>query len=89
MLESFRPDIALAINNGGDQPTTTIDYIERAFRAEHRLNQLKETRARMFETTKKKGDQSNRPIYQNNGGFVNKKKRPAERSDSRTEQQQY
>ena len=40
MLEMFWPDISLAIKSGGDQSTTTIDCIERAFRAEHRLNQL-------------------------------------------------
>lgn len=44
MLEMFRPDTALTIESGGDQPTTTTDCIERAFRPEHRLNRLKEMR---------------------------------------------
>ena len=38
MLEMFQPDIALAIESAGDQPTTTTDCIERAFREEYRLN---------------------------------------------------
>ena len=46
MLEMFRPDIALAIESGGDQPTTTIDCIECDYRAKHRLNQLKEMKQR-------------------------------------------
>ena len=44
MLEMFRPDISLAIECGGEQPSTTTDCIERAYRAEHRLNQLREIR---------------------------------------------
>ena len=35
MLEMFRPDIALVIEGGGDQPTSTADYVEDAFKAEH------------------------------------------------------
>ena len=50
MLEVFRLDISLAIESSGGQPNTTADCIEKAYRAEHRLNQLKEMRARMFET---------------------------------------
>lgn len=74
MLEVFRPDISLAIESGRGQPATTADCIEKAYRAEHRLNQLKEMRARMFETRKKQGEQSNRPNYRNNSGFGNKNK---------------
>ena len=74
MLEMFRPDISLAIESGGGQPATTVDCIEKAYRAEHRLNQLKEMRARMFESRKKQGEQRNRPNYRNNSGFFNKNK---------------
>ncbi|KAL5546618.1 hypothetical protein UlMin_006305 [Ulmus minor] len=74
MLEVFRPDISLAIESGGGQPATMADCIEKAYRAEHRLNQLREIRARMFETRKKQGEQSNRPNYRNNSGFGNKNK---------------
>lgn len=74
MLEMFRPNIALAIESGGDQPKTTTDCIERAFRVEHCLNQLKEMRARMFESRKKQGEQNNRHIHRNNGGFFNRNK---------------
>ncbi|KAL5540354.1 hypothetical protein UlMin_043023 [Ulmus minor] len=54
-VEEFnrKPDISLAIESGGDQPKTTSDCIERAFRAEHRLNQLKEMKAKTFEAKKK------------------------------------
>ena len=65
MLEMFRPDISLAIESGGDQPTTTTDYVERAYRVEHRLNQLKEMRQRMFENRRKQGEYDG---SRNNGG---------------------
>ena len=57
MLEMFRLDISLAIESGDDQPTTTIDYVEPAYRAEHRLNQLKDMRQPMYENRKKQGEQ--------------------------------
>ncbi|KAL5542579.1 hypothetical protein UlMin_010289 [Ulmus minor] len=57
MLEMFRPDISLAIECGGEPPTTTTDCIERAYRAEHRLNQLREMRQSQFENMKKQGNQ--------------------------------
>ena len=58
MLEMFQPNIAFAIESGGDQPTTTTNCVERAYRAEHRLNQLKEMRQHMFENRRKQGEQS-------------------------------
>ena len=64
MLEMFRPDISLAIECGGEPPATTTDCIERAYRAEHRLNQLREMRQRQFENRKKQGNQGGN---QNNG----------------------
>ena len=73
MLEVFRPDISLAIESGGGQPATTADYIEKAYRAEHRLNQLKEMRARMFKTINKQRDQNHGTAHRNNGGFFNRK----------------
>ena len=57
MLEMFRPNIALAIESGRDQPTTTTYCIERAFRAEHRLNQLREMKNRLYESKRKHNDQ--------------------------------
>ncbi|KAL5580555.1 hypothetical protein UlMin_012997 [Ulmus minor] len=54
----FRPDISLSVEGGGDPPTTTTDCVERAFRAEHRLNQLKDMRQRMYENRRKQGDQA-------------------------------
>ena len=71
MLEMFR-HISLAIESGGGQPTTKADCIERAYRAEHHLNQLKEIRARMFETRKKQGDHSRGPAYRNSGRLFNR-----------------
>ena len=67
MLEMFRPDISLAIKSGGDQPKTTSDCIERAFRAEHRLNQLKEMKTRAFEAKKKQWEQRNNSTSRNKG----------------------
>ncbi len=57
MLEMFRPDISIAIESGGDQPTTTTDCVERTYRAEHRLNQLKDMRQRMYKNRRKQGEQ--------------------------------
>ena len=49
----FKLDIDLAIESGVDQPSTMAKCIERAFWAEHRLNQLKEMKTRMFESKKR------------------------------------
>ncbi|KAL5583419.1 hypothetical protein UlMin_015861 [Ulmus minor] len=54
----FRPDISLSVEGGSNPPTTTTDCVERAYRAEHRLNQLKEMRNRMFENKRKQNNQS-------------------------------
>ncbi|KAL5554707.1 hypothetical protein UlMin_042108 [Ulmus minor] len=67
MLEMFRPDISLSVEGGSDPPTTTTDCVERAYRAEHRLNQLKEMRNRMFESKRK---QNNQGSNQNRGQQV-------------------
>ncbi|KAL5565101.1 hypothetical protein UlMin_028265 [Ulmus minor] len=58
MLEMFRPDISLSVEGGSDPPTTTTDCVEHAYRAEHRLNQLKEMRNRMYENKQKQNNQS-------------------------------
>ncbi|KAL5560330.1 hypothetical protein UlMin_036541 [Ulmus minor] len=68
MLEMFRPDISLSVEGGSDPPTTTTDYVERAYRAEHRLNQLKEMRNRMYENKRKQNNQGNN---QNRGQLTN------------------
>ena len=57
MLEMFRPNISLSVEGGGDPPTMTTDCVERAYRAEHRLNQLNDMRQRMYENRRKQGDQ--------------------------------
>ena len=53
----FQPDISLSVEGGGDPPTTTTDCVERTYRAEYRLNRLKDMRQRMYENRKKQGDQ--------------------------------
>ncbi|KAL5560320.1 hypothetical protein UlMin_036531 [Ulmus minor] len=53
MLDMFRPEISLALESGGDPPTTIADCVERAYRAEHRLMQVREERAKAFEARKK------------------------------------
>ncbi|KAL5565685.1 hypothetical protein UlMin_028849 [Ulmus minor] len=58
MPEMFRPDISLSVEGGSDPPTTTTDCVERAYRAEHRLNQLKEMKNRMYENKRKQNNQS-------------------------------
>ena len=56
ILEMFRPNISLAIENIGDQPVTITDCIEQAFRTEHRLNQFKDMRNRIFENRRKQSE---------------------------------
>ena len=56
MLEKLRSDIVLAIKSGGNTPTTTMECTERAYRAEHWLNQLKEMSAIKFESKKKSSE---------------------------------
>ena len=46
----FRADITLAVESGDNTLTTTTKCTERAYRAEHQLNQLKEIRAKKFES---------------------------------------
>ncbi|KAL5552615.1 hypothetical protein UlMin_040016 [Ulmus minor] len=58
MLEMFRPEISLSIESIGGQPTTTTECTERAYRAEHRWNQIKERRAKAREDKKKRNRQS-------------------------------
>ncbi|KAL5540692.1 hypothetical protein UlMin_043344 [Ulmus minor] len=53
MLDMFRPEISLALESGGVPPTTVADCVERAYRAEHRLMQVREERAKAFEARKK------------------------------------
>ena len=85
MLEVFRPDISLAIESGGGQVATMADCIKKAYRVEHRLNQLKEMRARMFETRKKQGDQNRGTAHRNNGGFFNRNRgQPSGQTQGRT-----
>ena len=50
MMNMFCPDIVLAIESGGSLPTTVAKCVEKANRVEYRLAQLKEERARNFET---------------------------------------
>ena len=54
MLEMFRPDITLAIESGGDPPTTTMNCVECTYMAEHYLNQLKEKRRHLVRVRKDK-----------------------------------
>ena len=56
ILDILRPDITLTIESGGDQPTTTTDCVEHAYRAEQCLNQLKEKRQRMCKNKKRQGE---------------------------------
>ena len=62
ILEMFRPDISLLVEGGSDPPTTTVDGEKRAYRAEHRLNQLKELRNLVYENKRK---QTHQPRGQN------------------------
>ncbi|KAL5556109.1 hypothetical protein UlMin_038345, partial [Ulmus minor] len=88
MLDMFRPNIALAIESGGIPPTTVAECIERAFRAEHRLDQIREERGRMFEARSRSGGQGNNYINraqsQNDGQFKGQSnKRKGNFSESR------
>ena len=54
----FKYEISLAIESTGGQPTTTTECTERAYRAEHRWNQIREESARVRED-KRKCDRQN------------------------------
>ncbi|KAL5553407.1 hypothetical protein UlMin_040808 [Ulmus minor] len=58
MLEMFRPEISLSIESIGGQPATTTECTERAYRAEHRWNQIRAQRAKAREDKKKRNRQS-------------------------------
>ena len=79
MLETFRLDITLAIESGSNTPTTITQCTERAYRAEHRLNQLKETRAKNFESKGKSSESFGRSKTQKGKQFqrqdINKRKK--------------
>ncbi|KAL5560269.1 hypothetical protein UlMin_036480 [Ulmus minor] len=55
MMDMFCPDIALAIESGGNPPISVSECVERALRVEYRLAQLKEERARKNEAGKNQG----------------------------------
>ena len=58
MFEMFRLDISLSVEGGSDPPTTTTDSAERAYRAENRLDQLKEMMNLMHENKRKQNNPS-------------------------------
>ncbi|KAL5570825.1 hypothetical protein UlMin_020422, partial [Ulmus minor] len=78
MLDMFRPEISLALESGGVPPTTVADCVERAYRAEHRLMQVREERAKAFEARKKSagpiGTQAQGSRSGQNRGHPNKRK---------------
>ncbi|GMN22042.1 hypothetical protein TIFTF001_040161 [Ficus carica] len=53
MLDMFHPEITLVIDSGERSPTTIAECVERALRAEYRLAQAKQERAKFFEKKKK------------------------------------
>ncbi|GMN24421.1 hypothetical protein TIFTF001_043776, partial [Ficus carica] len=67
MLDMFRPEIAVVIDSGEKPPTTVAEYVERALRAEYRLAQAKQERAKFFEEKKNEKSQSK----QNQGNQLN------------------
>ncbi|GMN33520.1 hypothetical protein TIFTF001_048265 [Ficus carica] len=67
MLDMFRPEIAVVIDSGEKPPTTVAECVERALRAEYRLAQAKQERAKFFEEKKKEKSQSK----QNQGNQLN------------------
>ncbi|KAL5573275.1 hypothetical protein UlMin_022872 [Ulmus minor] len=92
MLEMFRPDISLSVEGGGDPPTTTTDCVERAYRDEHRLNQLKEMRNRMFENRRKQNNQGSnqnrgQQVGQSQGQSKNNKRKGNSQANRDTHQQ--
>ena len=72
----FRPEISLAMESADGQPKTTSECIKRAFRVEHRLNQIKEERAKAHEDRRRKyAGQTNINADQVQNERRNKKKR--------------
>ena len=97
-LEMFRPKISLAIESTGGQRTTTSECVQRAFRGEHRFNQVKEKRARAHKDRKKYNRKTNIDVDQvqdrNRGknnrqqnkrkGIFSKTKSPTRKKESTT-----
>ena len=62
----FKLDISLVIESGGDQLVTIMDCVERAYMAEHQLDQLIEMWNMLFENKRKQSNQArNRDNNQN------------------------
>ncbi|GMN25168.1 hypothetical protein TIFTF001_047705 [Ficus carica] len=67
MLDMFRPEIAVVIDSGERPPTTVAKCVERALRAEYRLAQAKQERAKFFEEkSQSKQNQGNQLNNQGN-----------------------
>ncbi|GMN57118.1 hypothetical protein TIFTF001_026231 [Ficus carica] len=49
MLDMFHREIAVVIDSGEKPPTTVTECVKRALRAEYRLAQAKQERAKFFE----------------------------------------
>ena len=58
MLEMFRPDLTVIIDSGDHPPETVADCVGRALRAEYRLAQAKDERAKFFKAKKEEKAQS-------------------------------
>ena len=83
MLEMFRPDIAIFVETCR-QPATVTECYERALRAEFRLNQMKEEKAKKCERGRRnKGSSSKVATNSSNSGQDYKKK--AKFSDLRSQ----
>ena len=61
MLGMLRPDIARAIRESNELPTTMVDCFGRALRAKHRLAQIREEKAKKIKASKQYSKRKNNP----------------------------
>ena len=77
MLGMLRPDIARAITENEELPTTMADCFGRALRVKHRLAQIQEKKAKGIKVGKQHGKRKDNPSTSGTTQFQGKKKKLA------------
>ncbi|GMN21902.1 hypothetical protein TIFTF001_045574 [Ficus carica] len=87
MIGMLRPEIAVIIDSGTAPPTTTVECVKCALRAEYHLNKQKESQPHQSEVLKNNNNNQNRGNFRNQsrsqGGQWNNNKRKGNFSNQR------
>ena len=65
MMKIFWPELAMAIDSGNQPLVTVAKCVECALRAEYRLAQVKEERAKVYKAPKEERNQAKQPAENN------------------------